>query len=103
MTLQLDSPSAGQPLLGDVSPNALLRLRSKIHHAMIAELDGRSGRPDANWVSERVRALLGPMATAEGIVPTPRVRNQLVTDVVDEIFGFGPIQSLLDDPSVNEI
>lgn len=103
MTLQLDSPSAGQPLLGDVSPNALLRLRSKIHHALIAELDGRSGRPDANWVSERVRVLLGPMATTEGIVPTPRVRNQLVTDVVDEIFGFGPIQSLLDDPSVTEI
>lgn len=103
MTLQLDSPSASRPLLGDPDPKAILRLRSKIHQALIAELDGRGGRPDPNWVSDRIRALLGSMATTEGIVPTPRVRNQLVTDVVDEIFGFGPIQSLLDDPSVNEI
>ncbi len=103
MDVRSATQSAPLPLIGDASPKALLRLRSKIHQAVLSELDGRGGRPDAEWVTERIRSLIGPVATSEGIVPTPRVRNQLVSDVVDEIFGFGPLQSLLDDPTINEV
>jgi pilus assembly protein CpaF len=31
------------------------------------------------------------------------MRQQLVRDVLDEVLGFGPIQSLLDDPEVSEV
>ena len=31
------------------------------------------------------------------------MRSRLVTDVLDEVVGLGPIQSLLDDPSVTEV
>jgi pilus assembly protein CpaF len=31
------------------------------------------------------------------------IRDHLIRDIIDEITGYGPIQSLLDDPSVTEI
>ena len=34
---------------------------------------------------------------------TEILRQQLFRDVVDNLFGFGPIQSLLDDESVTEV
>jgi len=92
-----------QHLVGDASPESLLRLRAKVHQAILQELDGRTVRPDSEWVADRVRNLIGPIAASEGVVPTPRVRHQVITDVIHEIFGYGPLQSLLDDPSVTEI
>ena len=31
------------------------------------------------------------------------VRDQLFHDIMDELLGFGPLQSLLDDPSISEV
>jgi len=101
--LDVDARHHSEHLIGDAHPQSLLRLRSRIHQAILKELEGRSTRPDAEWVADRVRDLIGPLATSEGVVPTPRVRNQLISDVIHEIFGYGPLQSLLDDPLVSEV
>jgi pilus assembly protein CpaF len=34
---------------------------------------------------------------------TDSIRNNLIRDILDEITGYGPLQSLLDDPEVTEI
>lgn len=38
-----------------------------------------------------------------GITLSPESRQQLLAEVMNELFGLGPIQHLLDDPSVSEI
>src|ERR687885_3040329 len=33
----------------------------------------------------------------------PRHRQQIADDILDEVTGYGPIQPLLDDPTINEV
>lgn len=34
---------------------------------------------------------------------TSSIKNQLIKETLDELFGFGPIQPLLDDPEITEV
>jgi pilus assembly protein CpaF len=51
------------------------------------------------WIEETVLNLLAPGSTSL----TRDERNQIVWDITDEVLGYGPIQCLLDDPTVSEI
>jgi pilus assembly protein CpaF len=57
-------------------------------------------------VSERRQALLNLLQqayqTTKLNLPTT-LRDQLFHEVVDELLGFGPLQTLLDDPEISEI
>ncbi|HUX46560.1 MAG TPA: CpaF family protein, partial [Desulfosporosinus sp.] len=50
-----------------------------------------------------VEHTLDARADVLGLTPPRMERQRLVQEVMDEILGFGPIESLLQDPTVNEI
>ncbi|HID07755.1 MAG TPA: CpaF family protein, partial [Armatimonadetes bacterium] len=54
-------------------------------------------------VREFIEVALRELLLEEGIPLSARVRNELIQDVIDEILGYGPIQPLLDDPSISEV
>lgn len=86
----------------------LLSVRSRVHHRLVEELNVASravGRDlDRAYLAERARDLLASVTAEEkGLLLPQRLRNLLVSEVVDEVVGFGPLQPLLDDPSTTEI
>ncbi len=101
----LPEASPWSPESDDLTPDeaALLRAISKLHRAIIELIDPRQPRPDAPWIGEKARNMVANIATSEGIPATPRNRNLLIASVVDEILGYGPLQSLADDALITEI
>ena len=78
---------------GTAEPDALKR---RVHLRVLAEVPDDATRAElAPVVAEYVRAedpLLGPI-----------VHEQVVHELLDEIAGLGPLQPLLDDPTVDEL
>lgn len=79
-------------------------LKARIHERLIRELDTErlAGQDTAvlrTQVEEATRALLAledvPMARPE--------RLKLIAEIADEVLGLGPIQPLLDDPTISEV
>jgi len=86
----------------------LLDLRPRVHQELVKDLEaaGVSDEQvhDRTFLFERARAVLGRVTAEErGILLPQRLREALILEVIDEVLGFGPLQPLLDDPSVSEI
>jgi pilus assembly protein CpaF len=79
-------------------------LKTSLHGKVLNEIDLEglnrlSEKTARDQVTQAVRTLLQrentPLALTE--------REQLVREILDEVFGYGPIQPLLDDPRVSDI
>ena len=82
------------------------QLKSAIHKNLIAQIEERNLDIDrweparvANFVSEQVRLYV----TQQRLPVNARETEALSKDARDELMGFGPIQSLVDDDTVNDI
>ena len=83
---------------------ALLKLQTEVHERLLADTDlqdlQRMSRTD---LLERIGSLVGPAAEAKALTLTARSRQVLLSEVFNEIRGFGPIQTLLEDPTISEV
>ncbi len=60
-------------------------------------------RGDEAMLRARVEELVEEKLRAEKVPYSRQMRNRLVSDIADEILGFGPIEPLLRDPTVTEV
>ncbi|MEX1023068.1 MAG: CpaF family protein [Dehalococcoidia bacterium] len=77
---------------------------ARVHERLVEDLN--VGALDALPEAERrsqVEAAVGRVLAEIGPGVAGLSRQEIVTEVVDEVLGFGPIQPLLDDPEVTEI
>jgi pilus assembly protein CpaF len=83
----------------------LLDLEEQIHRALSAELEEAmaagelEGVPERQELAERVRDLLD----RRGEILTEAQIRHLQRAVLDRMLGMGPLQPLLDDPTITEI
>src|SRR6188508_1514816 len=104
---------ATAPAAGSMSTSAAVsqtrdyqRLKAKVHQELLTRLNlerlTRVKREDAEPEIRRVIA-----AIIEGQLSTTPLslleRETLVTDVLNELFGLGPLEALLRDPAVSDI
>ena len=76
-------------------------LKSKIHKRVVDELGATE--IEQRQLEEAV-SRIADLTMDEEPVPVPRFeRSRIVSEVVDEVMGFGPIQPLLNDESVTEV
>jgi pilus assembly protein CpaF len=82
----------------------IVQLEDKVHQKLIeTESSGELAKLGSKDMGLRVSRVLANILADENIALPARLREQVIRDIVDEIVGYGPIQSLLDDPSVTEI
>lgn len=76
-------------------------LKSKIHKRIVDEM---SLEESERGVLEEIVASLGNIVMDEEPNPIPRSeRNRIISEVVDEVLGYGPIDQLLKDDSISEV
>src|SRR5262249_47983168 len=87
-----------QPYSADVMLQELLLL---IHIRLIDTFDlSKLSSLEMDRVKVEIRRILEDMVMAEAI-PLSRVdRDRLVTDVQHEVFGLGPLETLMKDPEI---
>ena len=102
------SKAATAAALGPV-PEFWDELKGKVHKLVVAGMETERIRisedPKQNDENRtKVEQIVENLLQRETSLSLSRgQREQFVTELVDEILGFGPLQSLLRDPTVNEI
>ena len=78
-------------------------LKARVHQKVIAELDQNMDLDNTEEVRQRIRVLFDQLIDAENLVLTRAERERLFEEVTADIIGFGPIEPLLQEPSISEI
>ena len=105
---------ASDPLAGDSRPkrvvvtgrvDALGRLKASAIEALFGRLGSRITDPTLDEESLRrlVVAELNKVVEEAKVPLTSPERQRLMREVLDDVIGLGPLQPLIDDPSVTEV
>lgn len=101
-------PSSGPSLGGNViapQVDALAGLKQRAAQALFDRLGTRFG--DTSSSDEELRTIavdeLSAVIDDEQVPLSPEERRRLIREIADEVMGYGPLQKLLEDPSVTEI
>ena len=81
----------------------LLRLSHKIHEVLVDELGGQQFKADDRDRLRPVAAQVMADVLKDEKPLMPKRKAVLVEEVLNEVLGFGPMQYLLNDPTISEI
>jgi pilus assembly protein CpaF len=93
----------------DVFPDGPLRevmedVKTRVHRALLNQLDLTAlARRPRDEAEPEVRMLVRDLVAAEEAPMNLQERVRLVEEVLDDVFGLGPLEPLLDDPSISDI
>ncbi len=81
-----------------------LALKGTLHSKVINEIDLESlNRLKEDTARDQLRNVILEVLQREKTPLTMTEREQMVTDILDEVFGLGPLQPLLADPTLSDI
>ena len=79
-------------------------LKSNLHTKLLNEIDLESiNRLKEETAREQMRRVVLDLLTREKTPLTQTEREQMVVEILDEVFGLGPLQPLLADPTISDI
>lgn len=100
----LPERQAGMRAPLDLARAAYQTLKRKVHEAVLDRVElERLARLPAEQVRQEIGGLIGRILEEDKAPVNDLERRQLMTDIHDEMFGFGPLEALLRDPSVSDI
>ena len=79
-------------------------LKRRIHGKLVDKLDlTKVSEMDNDVLRREIRMVIEHLSDAEGTLLNRAERERLVEEVLDETFGFGPLELLLKDPLISDI
>jgi pilus assembly protein CpaF len=99
----LAAPGDGQKRSGLTNNSDFVDLKNRVQQKLIAELDPKLDLTKTEEVRRNVEEIFNEILDRENIIFTRVDRARLFEAVAAEILGFGPIEPLLKDNSINEI
>jgi len=79
-------------------------VKGHIHRRLLERLNlSNLDRLDRDAVVETIRGLVRELLAAESIPLNVEERDKLILQILDEIFGLGPLQPLMEDPTIADI
>jgi pilus assembly protein CpaF len=82
----------------------LHRLKAELHDKLISGIDFSVVRSiDPKTLREELRRGAEELCRVHGDLLSRDERSQLVDELVDETIGFGPLEALLNDPTISDI
>jgi pilus assembly protein CpaF len=83
---------------------AYAELKSRVHNALFERLDlSKVGKLTQDQVSEDVVQATRMVLEEEKVLLSLDERERLIREIQHEVFGLGPLEPLLQDPSVNDV
>jgi pilus assembly protein CpaF len=83
--------------------SAFVDIRSRVQNKLISELDPKLNLADAAKVRQQVEEIFNSILDSENIVLTRTERARMFESIAADIMGFGPLETLLNDPEISEI
>jgi pilus assembly protein CpaF len=98
-----DSPEAHPPR-GSLSAQETMELKHVLHRKLLERINlDRLVEIDAPRVRREVRTAVAALVQEQNVRPPEAEREALIDQVLDEVFGLGPLDPLLQDPTVSDI
>jgi pilus assembly protein CpaF len=91
---------------GDTAPvsEEFRWLKSQLHHQLVAGMDlSLIGKLNAEELRREVRRVADELCQRSSTLLNRAERERLVSEVLDETFGLGPLEPLLQDPTISDI
>ena len=80
------------------------QIKGRVHRRLIERLNlSNLDRLDREQVVDAIRKVVHDLITQESLAAQLRGARALVNQVLDEIFGLGPLEPLIQDPDVSDI
>lgn len=83
--------------------DAYADLKARLQQRIVAELDPKLDLSKQEQVRKTIEELFNRFLAEEDTVLARAERLRLFEDLISEILGFGPLQKLLNDPTIDEI
>ena len=81
-----------------------MEVRAQVHQKLLRETEfAVLQRMSPAELLERIQYFTDIVCDERGVSLAAKAREQLQTEVLNEVVGYGPVQALLDDPTVTEI
>ncbi len=89
---------------GTRESNELQEIKARVHRRLINKLDlSKLEGADPNVVQGDVRKVIGVLLDEENIPMNGLERENITGDVLNELFGLGPLEPLLADKTISDI
>jgi pilus assembly protein CpaF len=93
-----------QPLPAQVARTDFGAVKAAIHRKLIQKLNlDRLTEVNRDDVRREVTQILEALVVGESTPMNLQERERLATEVLDEVFGLGPLEPLLADPTISDI
>ena len=88
----------------DSKEGNLEELKQRIHGKLVDKLDlSRVGELEGDTLRREIRLVVEHLCDTEDTLLNRNERERLVSEVLDETFGLGPLEMLLKDPTISDI
>jgi len=98
------APKFAGPLSDSANAHALQQVKGRIHRRLLERLNlSNLDRLDRQQVVDAIRKVVQDQITQESVPLNFEERDLVVGQVLDEIFGLGPLEPLIQDPEISDI
>ncbi len=101
----MTNPTSSDPRkYGGLDLRAYLDLKNAIHRYLLnkVDLEKLTAVPDAQTREQALAVVQNAVSQVKAPLTVPE-RERLALDILDEMFGLGPLAPLLQDPTINDI
>lgn len=86
------------------SKRAFQQLKTRLHRQMIDAMDlSKAGQLPEHELRKQLRALATHLCDMHSAYLPETEREQMVNEIMDEMYGFGPLEPLMNDPHVSDV
>ena len=97
-------PYANGTIHADGSEHEFQRVKALLHEQLVETFDlSKITRVNRAQMADEVRAMAQSAFGARKDLPAKLDKTRLMDELMDEIFGLGPLERLLKDPTINDI
>lgn len=80
------------------------QLKTRLHQRMVDAIDlSKAGELEEGELRTQLQALASHLCSMDEVQLAPESRDGMVQELMNEIYGFGPLESLMTDPEVTDV
>ena len=88
----------------DMKPKAYQEMKSSLHRDLLSRIDlEKLNYLDDNHARNQIQAVIQDLVSHSNTPLSAAERERLSREVLDEVFGLGPLEPLLQDPTISDI
>ncbi len=89
---------------GYEAQRAFQQLKTRLHRQMVDAMDlSKAGQLPEHELRKQLRALASHLCDMHSSYLPESEREQMVNEIMDEMYGFGPLEPLMNDPEISDV